>query len=139
MRTILMSGAAGILFGIGLAVSQMMDPAKVIGFLDVAGVWDPTLIMVMLGALCVTAPGFAWARKRGRTLPGKTIEWPSRTDIDAPLVIGSVMFGLGWGISGFCPGPAIAGLSTGMWQVALFGAAMVAGMMLQRVVPFGKA
>lgn len=138
MRTVLASAAAGILFGIGLAVSRMIDPAKVTGFLDVAGAWDPTLITVMLGALCVTVPGFAWARKRGKTLPGKTLEWPSKTEIDTPLVLGAALFGVGWGLSGFCPGPAIAGLSTGMWQVAVFGAAMVAGMLLHRVVPFGK-
>ncbi len=135
MRTTLAAGAAGLVFGIGLTISQMIDPAKVIGFLDVAGNWDPTLVLVMAGALCVTVPGFVWARRRGKTLPGDAIEWPSRTDIDRPLVLGATLFGLGWGISGFCPGPAISALATGVWQVAVFGVAMIAGMVLYRMTP----
>ena len=130
MRTILASFLIGGLFGVGLAVSQMINPAKVIGFLDFAGNWDPTLAFVMVGALAVTAPGFAMIRKRSGPILGGAFRLPSRRDIDRRLLGGAAVFGVGWGLAGFCPGPAIAALSSGQWPVAAFFAAMVAGMWL---------
>lgn len=118
----------GGLFGAGLAVSGMMDPAKVIGFLDIVGDWDPTLAVVMASALFVSAAGVALARLRADALLGGALRLPSRDDIDWRLIAGAALFGVGWGIAGFCPGPAIAALSTGMWQVGVFFVAMVAGM-----------
>jgi hypothetical protein len=135
VRDVLSSLIAGIVLGAGLAVSRMMNPAKVVAFLDFAGDWDPTLAFVMGGALIAAAPGFALAKKRSAPILGGTFRIPTRRDIDAPLVIGAAIFGVGWGLSGFCPGPALAALSTGMWQVAVFVAAMVAGMLLFRAVP----
>ncbi len=135
MGAILSSLIAGIVLGAGLAISQMMNPGKVIAFLDFAGNWDPTLAFVMGGALIAAAPGFALAKKRATPALGGTFQIPTRRDIDVPLVVGAAIFGLGWGLSGFCPGPALAALSTGMWQVAVFVAAMVAGMLLFRVFP----
>jgi len=128
-------GAAGLLFGLGLAVSGMMDPARVIGFLDIgrlagAGVWDPTLGFVMAGALLATAPGFAWLRRRGGPRFADAFQWPTRRDIDARLVLGALLFGIGWGLIGFCPGPALAALSTGVTPVLIFTAAMAAGMLI---------
>jgi len=118
---------AGILFGLGLAVSQMVNPAKVIGFLDVAGNWDPTLAAVMAGALAVAMPAFRWVLKRPHPLFGASFSLPRRTDLDARLVIGAALFGIGWGVAGFCPGPAIAALTTLAWPVVMFVVAMLAG------------
>ncbi|MEQ8604766.1 MAG: YeeE/YedE family protein [Marivibrio sp.] len=128
-------GGAGLLFGVGLAVSGMMDPARVIGFLDIGrlageGVWDPTLGFVMAGALLATAPGFAWLRRRGAPRLADAFQWPTRRDVDARLVLGALLFGIGWGLIGFCPGPALAALSTGSAPTAIFAAAMAAGMLL---------
>jgi uncharacterized membrane protein YedE/YeeE len=106
----------------------MTQPAKVLGFLDLFGTWDPTLAFVMAGALIVAAPGFYFARGRGRPLVAAHFRWPARTDIDAPVVAGSTLFGAGWGLVGLCPGPAIADLATLLPQVAAFVAAMGAGM-----------
>ena len=125
----------GTLFGAGLAVSQMMNPAKVLGFLDVAGAWDPTLAFVMGGALIVTIPAFALTRKRKLPLLGGTFDIPTRRDLDMRLIGGSAIFGLGWGIAGFCPGPALAALGTGIGSVAIFVLAMMAGMFLHRLIP----
>ncbi len=130
MAAILSSLAVGALFGAGLAISRMMYPEKVIGFLDVAGNWDPTLIMVMIGAVAAAAPGLALARKRGAPAFGGAFQIPTRRDIDAPLVAGAAVFGVGWGLAGFCPGPAIAALSTGAAPAFVFAAAMLAGMAL---------
>lgn len=116
---LLLPALAGLLFGLGLAVSQMMNPAKVLNFLDLAGNWDPSLALVMGGALAVTLPGFAWLRGRPRPWAAPRFAWPQATDIDAPLLGGAALFGLGWGLSGLCPGPALAGLVTG--QPLLFG------------------
>lgn len=121
---------AGLLFGIGLALSQMIDPAKVLAFLDVAGAWDPSLALVMIGALIVAAPAYALARKSTRPLYGQSFSLPTRRDIDRPLVFGALLFGAGWGLAGYCPGPAIASLSLGLWQPWLFALAMIAGMAL---------
>jgi uncharacterized membrane protein YedE/YeeE len=131
MGQILVSLFAGTLFGAGLAVSQMIDPARVIGFLDVAGRWDPTLALVMVGALAITVPAFALARRKGVSpILGETFRLPTSRDIDGPLLLGAALFGIGWGLSGFCPGPAIAALSTGLWPVIAFGLSMVVGMVL---------
>lgn len=125
----------GLLFGAGLAISGMMNPAKVIGFLDFTGNWDPTLALVMLGALVVTIPAFALARKRPAPMLGGEFQIPTRRDIDWRLLAGASMFGIGWGLAGFCPGPALAALSSGLSEVFVFVAAMIAGMALFRLVP----
>jgi uncharacterized membrane protein YedE/YeeE len=122
--------AAGLLFGIGLIVSGMTDPGKVIGFLDLAGRWDPSLAFVMGGAILVGYFSFAAAGKRGRTFLGGAIQLPTRRDIDARLVAGSAVFGIGWGLAGFCPGPALVALGAGIDQAALFVAAMLTGMVI---------
>ncbi len=121
---------AGALFGLGLAVSGMMNPAKVIGFLDVAGEWDPTLAFVMGGALLVTIPAFRLTLKRSRPLLADGFVLPTRDTLDARLLGGAALFGVGWGLSGFCPGPAVAALTTGLAPVFVFVAAMLAGMAL---------
>lgn len=119
---------SGLVFGTGLVISGMTQPAKVLGFLDVFGAWDPTLAFVMAGALIVTAPGYYFARGRGRPLVAAHFRWPTRTDVDRPVVVGSALFGVGWGLVGLCPGPAIVNLSTLLPQSAAFVAAMAAGM-----------
>ena len=126
---------AGIVFGIGLAVSGMMNPAKVLSFLDITGDWDPTLAFVIGGALLVTVPGYALLRNRGNTLLDGVLHWPTAKGIDGRLLGGASLFGLGWGIGGLCPGPAIAGLATGVGGIYVFVAAMVAGMLLFRLLP----
>jgi uncharacterized membrane protein YedE/YeeE len=122
--------AAGLVFGIGLIVSGMTDPGKVIGFLDLAGRWDPSLAFVMGGAILVGYFSFAAAGKRGRTFLGGAMQLPTSRDIDARLVAGSAVFGVGWGLAGFCPGPALVALGAGIDQAALFVAAMLAGMVI---------
>ena len=122
--------AAGLVFGIGLILSGMTDPGKVIGFLDLAGRWDPSLAFVMGGAIVVGTFAFALAGRRGRTFLGGALQLPARRDIDARLVSGSVVFGIGWGLAGFCPGPALVALGAGIDQAALFVAAMLAGMVI---------
>jgi uncharacterized membrane protein YedE/YeeE len=126
---IVASFVIGALFGFGLSVSQMIDPARVIGFLDIAGRWDPTLVFVMGGALAVTLPAFRWVLRRGPLLE-KTFSLPTKRQIDRPLIFGAAIFGIGWGIGGFCPGPALAGLATGSPAVILFVIAMIAGQLL---------
>src|SRR5204863_150720 len=105
--------AAGLVFGIGLLLSGMTDPGKVIGFLDVAGAWDPSLAFVMGGAVLVGLAGFGLARKRARTFFGGAMHLPQNRDIDRRLVAGSVVFGIGWGLAGFCPGPALVSFGSG--------------------------
>lgn len=122
--------ASGLVFGLGLAVSGMMNPAKVIGFLDVAGNWDPTLAFVMGGALLVAVPAYRFIPKRGRPVLEEEFSLPKKKAVDAPLVWGSAIFGVGWGLVGFCPGPALAALGTGLTPVFAFVAAMLAGMAL---------
>ena len=118
----------GLLFGVGLIFSGMTDPGKVIGFLDVAGAWDPSLAFVMGGAVMVGLFAFAAARKRTTTFLGTAMHLPNSDDIDQRLLIGALVFGIGWGLAGFCPGPALVALGGGVWQAAVFTAAMVAGM-----------
>ena len=122
--------ASGLVFGLGLAVSGMMNPAKVIGFLDVAGDWDPTLAFVMIGALLVAVPAYRFIPKRPRPVLEEGFDLPKKQAVDRPLVLGSALFGIGWGLVGFCPGPAVAALGTGQAPVFAFVAAMLAGMAL---------
>jgi uncharacterized membrane protein YedE/YeeE len=121
---------AGALFGLGLAVSGMMNPAKVIGFLDFAGGWDPTLAFVMGGALLVSIPAFRLILGRQRPVLAGGFELPTSSALDARLLGGAALFGVGWGLSGFCPGPAVAALVTGLAPVFAFVAAMMAGMVV---------
>ena len=125
---------SGLLFGLGLAVSGMTDPDKVLNFLDVAGHWDPSLALVMGAALAVGLPGFAWARRRGRSLTGAPLPHAPSPRIDARLVWGSALFGLGWGIAGYCPGPALANLSHGTVEAIVSVAALLAGSWLCRTL-----
>lgn len=122
--------AAGLLFGLGLIVSHMADPSKVLGFLDLAGRWDPSLAFVMGGAVAIGAVAFAIARRRSTSLLGAPMSWPSATRLDRPLIVGSALFGIGWGLAGFCPGPALVTASSGEPKAWLFVLAMLAGMAL---------
>lgn len=122
--------ACGLIFGLGLAISGMINPAKVIGFLDVAGSWDPTLAFVMGGALLVAVPAYRVILGRRRPVLVKDFSLPTRTTFDGPLIRGSILFGVGWGLVGFCPGPAVAAVVTGLPSVLVFVAAMLAGMAL---------
>jgi uncharacterized protein len=122
--------AAGLVFGIGLILSGMTDPGKVIGFLDVAGRWDPSLALVMGGAILVGFFAFRLAGRRGKTFLGGGLHLPQRRDIDLRLVGGSLLFGVGWGLAGFCPGPALVSLASGQQPAAVFVAAMLGGMLL---------
>lgn len=121
---------SGLVFGIGLILSGMTDPGKVIGFLDLAGNWDPSLAFVMGGAILVGLFAFTLVGKRGRTFLGGALHLPARRDIDARLVTGSAVFGIGWGLAGFCPGPALVALGAGIDQAALFVGAMLGGMVI---------
>jgi uncharacterized membrane protein YedE/YeeE len=121
---------AGLVFGIGLILSGMTDPGKVIGFLDFAGAWDPSLAFVMGGAVLVGFAGFGLARKRARAFFGGAIHLPHSRDIDKRLVAGSVVFGIGWGLAGFCPGPALVSFGSGQEKAAIFVAAMLIGMLV---------
>jgi uncharacterized membrane protein YedE/YeeE len=119
---------SGTLFGLGLAISGMVDPAKVIGFLDIIGDWDPTLAFVMGGALLITIPAFRLILSRPRPVLAEEFELPTKKDVDARLLAGSASFGIGWGLAGFCPGPAVTALASGLAPVLVFVAAMVVGM-----------
>ena len=121
---------AGLIFGLGLIVSGMANPAKVLGFLDLAGRWDPSLAFVMGGAIGVGVVGFALARRRTRSLLGAPMQLPASTELSKRLVLGSLAFGAGWGLAGFCPGPAIVSAAAGYSKAWIFVAAMVVGMML---------
>ncbi|MDQ0457868.1 YeeE/YedE family protein [Rhizobium paknamense] len=125
----------GLLFGMGLAVSGMIDPAKVLGFLDVAGNWDPALAFVMGGALIPSFLAYRIQNQRSRPMLTQQFHVPQGRTIDRRLIGGAILFGLGWGLVGLCPGPAIAALITGKWEILLFCAAMLAGMRLFRLLP----
>lgn len=130
----------GLVFGVGIAFSGMMDPAKVLNFFDIAGTWDPSLAFVMGGALIVTFFGYRLAWRREAPLFAARFQFPNSTAIDSKLVGGSALFGVGWGIAGFCPGAAIPALGTGRWEVALFLAAGAGGFFVRRLVsPPAKA
>ncbi len=134
MMNLVVSLIAGVVMALGLCVSQMINPAKVIGFLDVFGRWDPTLAFVMVGALLVSMISFRFALKREKPICGECYSLPNKQEIDAPLVAGAILFGIGWGLSGFCPAPAVASLAFGLPQSVIFVLAMRAGMMLYRFV-----
>ena len=135
----LASFLCGLIFGSGLLISGMTQPAKVLGFLDIFGRWDPTLAFVMAGALVVSSVGYRLARRQTRLIIAAQHFWPNRTDIDQPLVVGSVLFGIGWGLVGLCPGPALENLVSLSPLVFVFVMAMIAGMgaldLRQRRVP----
>lgn len=132
MRAILAALAAGVLFGAGLALSDMVNPARVLGFLDIAGIWDPTLAVVMAGAVFASAAGYFASRRLRAPIFGTSFRIPENRMLDRQLIAGAALFGIGWGLAGFCPGPAIASLVFGLWQPWLFVAAMIAGMVLER-------
>nr|WP_298113754.1 DUF6691 family protein [uncultured Pseudomonas sp.] len=119
---------AGLLFGFGLLLAGMANPAKVLGFLDLAGAWDPSLALVMAAAVATAVLPFTWARKHERSLLDAPMQLPQNTRLDRRLIGGSLLFGIGWGIAGICPGPALALLLSGYWQAIVFVLAMLAGM-----------
>ena len=135
MRLYLIALGAGLLFGAGLAISGMHDPAKVLGFLDIAaiasGTWDPSLAFVMAGGLAVTLPAFWFARRRTAPVAAPAFQAPAATTIDQRLMLGALVFGVGWGLVGYCPGPALAALAFGATGTILFVLAMMAGMILE--------
>ena len=132
MRLACAAFAAGLLFALGLGLGGMTQPARVIGFLDVAGRWDPTLALVMAAALAVYAPLYRLVVRRRAPLLGERFEIPTRRDLDPALLLGAAVFGVGWGLAGFCPGPAIVSLASGRLGPLVFTAAMLAGMALYR-------
>ena len=119
---------AGLIFGLGLIVAGMANPAKVLGFLDIGGLWDPSLALVMAAAVAIAILGFIWAKKRKVSLLGQPLQLPTSNRIDRRLIGGSLLFGAGWGLAGICPGPALVLLGAGMFKGVIFVAAMVAGM-----------
>jgi uncharacterized protein len=125
---ILTSLLAGLVFGIGLIVSGMANPAKVLGFLDLAGHWDPSLALVMAGAISVGLISFAVAKRRTQSFLGTEMKLPKARDIDRRLVGGGLLFGIGWGVAGFCPGPAVVALGMGETKAVVFVVAMLVGM-----------
>ena len=126
--SLLASLLAGLVFGLGLIVSGMADPAKVLGFLDLGGAWDPSLAFVMAGAIAVGALAFALAEKRTVSFLGAAMKVPTSRDIDRRLVVGSIVFGIGWGVAGFCPGPGLVALGMGQVKALVFVLAMLVGM-----------
>ena len=130
---------SGLIFGLGLMVSGMSNPAKVLGFLDIAGSWDPSLAFVMVGAIVVASLAFVIARRRKRSLLGLPMQLPTSTAITPRLILGSAAFGIGWGLAGFCPGPALVALGAGYPKAIGFVAAMVAGMAVFELVERAKA
>ena len=127
--------AVGLLFGLGLLVSGMADPAKVLAFLDVTGRWDPSLAFVMAGAVAVSATGYLVARRRGRPLLASRLEIPNRRNLDPRLIAGAAVFGIGWGLAGLCPGPALTLLTVAPAQAVTFVVAMVVGMLAFHLLP----
>ena len=130
----LTAGLAGLLLGVGLILSGMANPAKVIGFLDVAGPWDPSLGLVMGGGLVVGSVGFALLKKQPKTLSGEPLNLPASRKIDLRLILGSVLFGIGWGITGICPGPGLVLLGAGIPEGVVYVASLLAGMTLYSLI-----
>ena len=124
---------AGLIFGVGLILSGMTDPSKIIGFLDLAGQWDPSLAFVMGGAISVGAIAFRFARGREKSLLGDVMRVPTSRQVDRRLILGSLAFGVGWGLAGYCPGPALASVAQGGTRPLLFVAAMLAGMAVYEI------
>jgi uncharacterized protein len=125
--------SCGLIFGAGLLISGMVQPTKVLGFLDILGAWDPSLAVVMAAALAVSVPGFMLANRRSRPWLAEQYFWPSKSEIDLPLVTGAALFGVGWGLVGLCPGPVLESLATLSPGVIVFTVAMAAGMALHDV------
>ncbi|QHD00709.1 hypothetical protein PspS04_10145 [Pseudomonas sp. S04] len=121
---------AGLLFGVGLLLAGMVNPGKVLAFLDLSGTWDPSLGLVMIGAIAVAIGPFTWARQQSRSLLERTIQLPTQRKLDPRLIGGNLLFGTGWGLAGICPGPAMVILLAGRWQAIVFMLAMLAGMLL---------
>jgi uncharacterized membrane protein YedE/YeeE len=136
---LLSSFIAGLLFGVGLILSGMTDPAKVIGFLDISGEWNPSLAFVMVGAISVSYFAFRSAQKRSTTIIGQPVIFSIKKEIDLSLIAGSITFGIGWGLAGYCPGPALASIATGDEKPIIFFVAMLIGMgiyeVLQKALP----
>lgn len=128
--TLLIAAVSGLLFGLGLILSGMANPAKVLGFLDLAGPWDPSLALVMAGAIAVGLVAFSLARRRSLSWLGEPMRLPAAGDIDRRLVLGGLAFGIGWGLAGFCPGPALVATAMGQGKAIVFTIAMVAGMLV---------
>ncbi|MBS4051244.1 MAG: YeeE/YedE family protein [Methylomonas sp.] len=127
MTKIILALIAGTIFGLGLAVSQMVNPNKVLAFLDIAGDWDPSLALVMAGALAVAATGFRWARRHEKPVLGSRFHITLKTALDRPLLAGAALFGVGWGMTGFCPGPAFASMALGNREAIVMVACIYAG------------
>ncbi|MEW5852588.1 MAG: DUF6691 family protein [Myxococcota bacterium] len=136
MKSHVTAFAGGLLFGVGLLVSGMTEPAKVTGFLDVSGAWDPSLALVMLGAIGVHAVAYRLIRRRPAPLFESTFHVPTRKDVDGKLLAGAAIFGVGWGLAGYCPGPGLTSLAGGSATSAVFVATMVAGMLLQHLTQY---
>jgi len=129
---------AGLIFGLGLLLSGMANPDKVLSFLDLAGAWDPSLALVMLGAIAVGVIAFTFIKGHSHSLLGEPLKLPAKSELDARLIIGSLGFGVGWGLAGFCPGPALVALGAGEAKAAVFVAAMLAGMGLFELIESRK-
>ena len=127
MKTSLAALLSGVIFGLGLAISEMINPARVTAFLDITGEWDITLLLVMGSALAFTIIGFPLSTRKAHPILAEKFTLPTKTSLDMPLLSGAVLFGIGWGLAGLCPGPAIAGLASADPSVFLFVAAMIAG------------
>ena len=125
---------SGLVFGVGLVISGMVNPAKVLNFLDIFGTWDPSLAFVMGGAILVTLPGFWLLKGWSKPLFAELFQWPTRQDLDKRLLSGATLFGVGWGLIGLCPGPAITGLSLGLTSTFIAVAAMIAGMWIAKLI-----
>jgi len=123
-----------LIFGLGLLISGMANPQKVLGFLDINGLWDPSLILVMAGAILAALLPFQWAKNQSRSLLGQTMQLPDKTQIDRPLIVGSLLFGIGWGLAGICPGPAIVLLGLKQINAIYFVLAMLAGMWIFQIL-----
>jgi hypothetical protein len=130
---------AGLVFGLGLIVAGMANPAKILAFLDIAGKWDPSLALVMAGAIAVGLVAFALAQRRTMSALGLPMQLPTASTLDARLVGGSIVFGIGWGLAGFCPGPAIVAVGAGYAKAAVFVAAMLLGMVALELIPRNRA
>ena len=134
MKALLTSFVSGIVFALGLGISGMTRPVKVIGFLDFVGNWDPSLAFVMLGAICVYFMAYRWSRKMPSPMLAAEFSIPTRSDLDVRLITGAAIFGAGWGLGGFCPGPAITSLASGAAPVMVFVAAMAIGTYLHMLI-----
>ena len=129
---------AGLIFGVGLIVAGMTDPSKIIGFLDIAGVWNPSLAFVMVGGIAVATLAFRFAASQTQSFFGNAFQIPTATQIDWRLIIGSLLFGIGWGLAGYCPGPALASIATGGSKPVVFTLAMLGGMAIFELLEFAS-